>query len=96
MRLSFRIGFGCRQQHADVSHPLALLRARRERPRRRRAAEERDEIASPQLIELHSVPSQGPIAGNPISKDQSGVVGNQSKAAAARTGKARMDLSSFN
>ncbi len=30
--------------------------ARRERPRRRRAAEERDELAPFQLIELHSVP----------------------------------------
>jgi hypothetical protein len=37
-----------------------LLRARRERPRGCRAAEQGDEIASLQLIELHSVPhSQG-------------------------------------
>jgi hypothetical protein len=36
-----------------------LLRARRERPRRR-ATEQRDELAPFQLIELHSVPaSQG-------------------------------------
>jgi hypothetical protein len=35
-----------------------LLRARRERPGSRRAAEQRDELASFQLIELHSVPSQ--------------------------------------
>jgi len=32
-----------------------LLRARRERPRRRRAAEQRDEIAAFQLVELHSI-----------------------------------------
>jgi hypothetical protein len=32
-----------------------LLRARRERPRGRRAAEQRDEIAAPQLVELHSI-----------------------------------------
>src|SRR5262245_53241467 len=38
-------------QHADVPHPLALLRARRERPRRR-AAEQRDELAP-----LHSITS---------------------------------------
>jgi hypothetical protein len=34
------------QQHADPPHALALLRARRELPRRRRAAEKRDELAS--------------------------------------------------
>src|SRR5262249_43124 len=38
-------------QHADAPHPLALLRARRERPRRR-AAEQRDELAA-----LHSLTS---------------------------------------
>jgi hypothetical protein len=44
------------------SDSLALLRPRRERPGRR-AADERDELASFQLIELHSVPvSQGRIA----------------------------------
>jgi hypothetical protein len=36
----------CGQQHADPPHPLALLRARRERPRHRRAAEQRDELAA--------------------------------------------------
>ena len=39
-------------EHADPSHALGLLRARRERPRRR-AAEECDEVAPVQLIELH-------------------------------------------
>jgi hypothetical protein len=34
-------------EHADAPHPLArLLRARRERPRGSRAAEERDELAA--------------------------------------------------
>jgi hypothetical protein len=33
-------------QHRDAPHPLALLRARRERPRHCRAAEERDEVAA--------------------------------------------------
>ena len=32
-------------EHAEAPHPLALLRVRRERPRRRRAAEQRDEMA---------------------------------------------------
>jgi hypothetical protein len=32
-------------QHADAPHALALLRARRERPRGSHAAEQRDEIA---------------------------------------------------
>jgi len=47
-----------------------LLRARRERPRSSRA-EQRDEVASLYLIELHSVPvSQGRIAGYRIGEDQ--------------------------
>src|SRR5262245_47583536 len=40
-----RIVCGETREHADAPHPLALLRARRERPRRRRAAEKRDEFA---------------------------------------------------
>ena len=45
---------------------------RRERPYRRRAAEQRDELASFQLIELHLVPpSQGRIAGYRIGEEQS-------------------------
>ena len=43
--LSFRIVRGQVHEHADAPHPLALLRARRERPRSRRAAEQRDELA---------------------------------------------------
>src|SRR5262245_43186765 len=42
--------------HADAPHPLAPLRARRERPQCRGAAEKADELAAFQLIELHSVP----------------------------------------
>src|SRR5262249_17849754 len=37
-------------EHPDVSHPLGLLRARRERPRSSSAAEKRDEVAA-----LHSI-----------------------------------------
>ena len=40
------------REHADASHALALLRACRERPSRRRAAEQRDELAA-----LHSITS---------------------------------------
>jgi hypothetical protein len=36
-----------------------LLRPRRERPRGRRAAEERDELPSLQLIEVHPIPHRG-------------------------------------
>ncbi len=50
--LTFRIVRGAGHEHADAPHPLALLRARRERPRRRRAAEQRDELAP-----LHSITS---------------------------------------
>src|SRR5215472_6567171 len=35
----------CVHEHADASHALALLRARRERPSNRRAAEQRHELA---------------------------------------------------
>jgi hypothetical protein len=50
-----------------------LLRTRREGPRDRRAAEEREELASFQLIELHSDPtSQGRIAGYRTGSTQSG------------------------
>jgi hypothetical protein len=34
-------------QHSDAPHSAALLRPRRERPRCRRAAEQRDEVAPP-------------------------------------------------
>src|SRR5262249_4428282 len=43
--------FGRTHEHADPSHPVGLLRARRERPRRR-PADERDERAA-----LHSITS---------------------------------------
>jgi hypothetical protein len=41
VRLPQRIAFYAPQEHADAPHAVALLRTRRERPRRR-AAEERD------------------------------------------------------
>src|SRR5262245_179250 len=53
--LSFRVGRSRAHEHADSPRALALLRACRERPRGCRTADERDEIASFQLIELHSV-----------------------------------------
>ena len=45
-----RVVGGRRQQHADPSHPFALLRTCRERPRNRRAPEQRDELAVWRLI----------------------------------------------
>jgi len=47
--LSFKIALGIRHQHADAPHPLTLLRPRCARPRRRRAAEEGDELTPLQL-----------------------------------------------
>src|SRR5262249_10238202 len=44
-RLCLRIALGKPHQHADAPHPVRLLRARHERPRGRRAAEQRDEVA---------------------------------------------------
>src|SRR5258708_7888856 len=43
------------REHADAPH--ALLRARRERPRDRRAAEQRDELAPPHSITSSAVTS---------------------------------------
>src|SRR5207342_564305 len=44
----------------NTSHTLGLLRARRERPRRSRAAEQRDELTALQWIELHRCPPARP------------------------------------
>src|SRR5262252_2266939 len=46
-RLHFRVYRRVRHQNSDPAHPLALLRARRERPSCRRAANQRDELAAP-------------------------------------------------
>src|SRR5262245_44875922 len=43
--LSFQIGRSRAHEHVDAPHPLAVLRARGERPTRCRTAEERDEVA---------------------------------------------------
>ena len=51
--LKIRIVGGHGQEHADTPHRARLLRARRQRPRRRRAAEQRDELAPFYLTELH-------------------------------------------
>jgi|SRR6516162_1958729 hypothetical protein len=52
--LKFQIVRSRGQENADAPHPLALLRARRERPSRR-AAEECDELAA-----FHSSVSRAP------------------------------------
>src|SRR5262249_32838992 len=51
-RLISRIVRSRIQEYGDASHPLALLRAYRERPCRRHAAEQRDEVPA-----LHSITS---------------------------------------
>ena len=52
---------------------VRLLRAHRERPRRCRTAEQRDELAAFQLIELHEMPrSRKRITGYQIGEEQSG------------------------
>ena len=45
-------------EHADPPHSIGLLRARRERPRSCRAAEERDELAPPDA-KCHLIPPAG-------------------------------------
>jgi hypothetical protein len=50
-RLYFRILLSIGHEHANPLESLGLLRARRERPRGRRSAEERDdEVASSHLL----------------------------------------------
>ena len=48
--LPFRIVRGQIHEYTDAPHSLGLLRPRRERPRCRRAAEQRDELAPPHSI----------------------------------------------
>jgi hypothetical protein len=54
-----RIVRGQIHERADASHPIALLRARRERPRNRRAAKQCDELAASHIAPLpwHAVAS---------------------------------------
>jgi hypothetical protein len=49
-------------QHAETPHAVGLLRARRERPRDCRAAEQRDELAPFQLIEFPRFNISGSLA----------------------------------
>src|SRR4029077_8602798 len=49
-RQHFGVVLGVYVQERDASHALRLLRARRERPRGRRAPEQRDESAAPHSI----------------------------------------------
>jgi len=53
-----RIALARTQEDADPPHALALLRTRRERPRNRCAAEQRDELAPFPLMEMHPIPSR--------------------------------------
>jgi hypothetical protein len=54
--LPFRIVSAEPRERPDAPHALALLRQRRNRPRRRRTAEQRDEFAPSKLIKLHPLP----------------------------------------
>src|SRR5262249_44049275 len=55
--LRLRIVRGVRHEHADAPQALALLRARRERPRHGRAAEKQYELAAPHSITSSARPS---------------------------------------
>jgi hypothetical protein len=48
--MPFRIISGHVDKHADAAHALALLPACRKRPCRRRAAEQRDELAPSHVL----------------------------------------------
>jgi hypothetical protein len=59
-----RIVLGIAREHANASHPLGMLRPRRQRPHRRRAAEQGDELAA-----VHSITSSArasSVGGNSI------------------------------
>ena len=63
----------CNEVRTRCAASALIARADSEWPRGRGAAEQRDERAAFQLVELHSVPaSQGRIAGYRIGEDQSG------------------------
>ena len=59
--LKFRIVCCCGQEHADA--PYRLLRARRNRPRHRRATEQRDELAASDES-CHLIPPAGRLRPN--------------------------------
>src|SRR5262249_1506928 len=54
---SCRIALDRAHKHTDAPHPLTLLRVSRKRPRRRRAAEQRYELAA-----LHSITSSARVS----------------------------------
>jgi hypothetical protein len=58
--LRVQVALSISHQHTDPPHPFGLLRTRCERPSRG-AAEQRDELAPFQLIELHSVPASAEL-----------------------------------
>jgi hypothetical protein len=47
------VALGGERQDTDPAHPFGLLRARRERPRRRRAAQTADEISTSDWTAQH-------------------------------------------
>src|SRR5262249_7572817 len=72
--LYFRIVLRERMQEHDASHALGALRPRLKRPRRSRAAKQRDELAPFHLTEMHPIPSRAGSTsqGYRISADTQG------------------------
>src|SRR5262249_36980743 len=73
LRLCVGVDLGEPRQHSNPPHPFRLLRARHERPRGRRAAEQRDELAAshvwcpPASTAGGSLPHAQPVAEWPAS-----------------------------
>jgi hypothetical protein len=64
-------------QECDAPHALALLRVRRERPRRSRASNQGDELAPFQLIEseilqMNPKPAYVPVFPGPLARQTRG------------------------
>src|SRR5258708_2801309 len=72
--LEHRIVGKTAQQRADASHAIGLLRERRERPRSRRAAEQRDDKFSPPDVDCHATLRWGsfPCNGGTIPRFSEG------------------------
>jgi len=70
-RLVFGVVLRRAHEHADVPHPVSFLRLRRKRPRRR-AAEQRNELAALYSMQIHLLPQLGDRQHTALASIKSG------------------------